>query len=718
MAASERFLSMSWYRVAGLKPRLREHVTVRMHRYRGQLWYVIGDGIRNRVHRVSPAGYMLVASMDGTRTLDSLWSDAAISLGEQAASQDEVIQLLGQLHSNDLIAGDVPPESRELFERQDQATRSKVLQWLMNPLAMRFSLIDPNNFLTRTLPFVRPLVGRLGGILWLLAVLPALVLAAVHWSELTENIDDRVLPPSNLLLIAAIYPVIKLLHELGHGYTTKAHGGDVHELGVMLLVLLPMPYVEVSSAAGFRSKWTRCLVGAAGIMVELFIAALALYVWLAVEPGFVRAIVFNVMLTASVSSVLFNGNPLLRYDGYYVLADAIEVPNLALRGRQYWSYLMRRYAFRTEGLTDYPATRGERFWFLFYIPLATIYRITVVVGIALFLMAKYLAAGVILALWGITTGILLPVGKGLWSVLSSPVYLRNRLRAVSVSFGATAVAVVVLFRLPMPLHTTTEGVVWLDDNAVVRAGADGFVTAVLATPGSAVTRGQILIESVDPDLAAQVTYLGAKEAELGAKLDSVRFSDLVTAYVTEAELNAVRVERKRDETQVALLRIRAGIDGIFVMADPGDAPGSFFKRGDTVAYVLPQSGASTIRATITQDDIDLVRGHARSVRIILADRRDLPIDVRAVREVPAGQGKLPTAALGSTGGGDTMVDPRDEHGMTTLNRVFQVDLELAAPVPNAGFGGRAYIRFDHQLEPLGWQLWRRARQLLLSRVEI
>src|SRR6185312_7540989 len=118
MAASERFLSSSWYRVAALKPRLREHVTVRMHRYRGQLWYVIGDGVRNRVHRVSPAGYVLVASMDGTRTLDSLWYDAATTLGEQAPTQDQVIELLGQLHGNDLVAGDVPPDARELFERQ------------------------------------------------------------------------------------------------------------------------------------------------------------------------------------------------------------------------------------------------------------------------------------------------------------------------------------------------------------------------------------------------------------------------------------------------------------------------------------------------------------------------------------------------------------------------------------------------------------------------
>ena len=355
MAGSERFLSPSWYRVAGLKPPAAgtcDGADASLPRSA-----LVHDRRRHAQPRAPrfPAGYVLVATMDGEHTLDSLWSDAAITLGEQAPSQDQVIQLLGQLHGNDLIAGDVPPDARDLFERQGQANRSKLLQWLMNPLALRVPLVDPNAFLTTTLPFVRPLFGPIGGLLWLATVLPALVLAARYWPELTDNIGDRVLPPGNLLLIALIYPVIKLLHELGHGYTTRAHGGEVHELGVMLLVMLPMPYVEVSASAGFRSKWVRCFVGAAGIMVELFIAALALYVWVLVEPGLVRAFAFNVMLTASVSSVLFNGNPLLRYDGYYVLSDAIEVPNLAQRGKQYWSYLMRRYLFGTQLTRDFPA---------------------------------------------------------------------------------------------------------------------------------------------------------------------------------------------------------------------------------------------------------------------------------------------------------------------------------------------------------------------------
>jgi putative peptide zinc metalloprotease protein len=717
VAASERFLSPSWYRVAGLKPRLREHVTVRMHRYRRQLWYVIGDGLRNRVHRLSPAAYVLVAAMDGTRTIDSLWTDAAVTLGEQAPSQDDVVQLLGQLHTNDLIAGDVPPDARELFERQQKASRSKLLQWLMNPMALRFPLVDPNNFLTRTMPLVRPLLTRSGGMLWLATVLPALLLAVRYWPELTENISDRVLPAGNLLLIAALYPVIKLLHELGHGYKTKAHGGDVHELGVMLLVLLPMPYVEASASAGFRSKWTRCGVGVAGIMVELFIAALALYVWLLVEPGLVRALAFNVMLTASVSTVLFNGNPLLRYDGYYVLADAIEVPNLALRGRQYWAYLVRRYVFRVRISRDFPATAGERRWFLCYMPVATAYRLVITVGIALFLMSRYEAVGVALALWAIVARLLFPLGAGIWSLLTSPDYLRNRLRVLALSVAATAAVALLLLRVPLPLHTAAEGVVWLPDDAILRAGADGFVTAVRAGPGDAVTRGDLLIESADPELAALLKSLRAQETDLRAKLDAVRFTDRVEAIVTETELKAVRAARALAEHRVALLQAHAGDSGVFAIADPVDMPGRFFKRGDVLGYVLPPSGAHLVRATVAQEDIDLVRNHVRTARIMLADHLGHPLDVVSVREVPAGSDKLPSAALGSVGGGATAVDPRDDHGMTTLNRVFQFDLQLAAPVADAGFGARAFVRFDHDWEPLGFQLWRRARQLLLSRVE-
>src|SRR5262249_37075249 len=152
----------------------------------------------------------------------------------------------------------------------------------------------------------------------------------------------------------------KALHELGHGYATKSCGGEVHEMGIMFLVFLPLPYVDASAAAGFRGKWRRASVGAAGMMVEIFVAALALFVWLAVEPGPVRALAFSVMITAGVTTILFNGNPLLRYDGYYILADLLEIPNLAIRGARYWGHLINRYVFGTEGTADFASTLGER----------------------------------------------------------------------------------------------------------------------------------------------------------------------------------------------------------------------------------------------------------------------------------------------------------------------------------------------------------------------
>src|SRR6185503_545443 len=128
---------------------------------------------------------------------------------------------------------------------------------------------------------------------------------------------------------------------------------------IMLLVLSPVPYVDASSAWAFQDKRKRMMVGAAGIAVELFLGSLALFVWLAVEPGAVRAVAYNVMLISGVSTLLFNGNPLLRFDGYYVLADAIEIPNLGTRANRYLGYLFQRYVLGVPDAESPAQSAGE-----------------------------------------------------------------------------------------------------------------------------------------------------------------------------------------------------------------------------------------------------------------------------------------------------------------------------------------------------------------------
>ena len=389
-------------------------------------------------------------------------------------------------------------------------------------------------------------------------VLPALLLAAQHWQELGADASDRILAADNIVLLALVYLVLKALHEFGHGFAVKAFGGAVHEFGVMILVFAPLPYVDASAASAFRSKWRRALVGAAGMIVEVFFAALALYVWLAVEPGLVRALAFDAMVVAGVSTVVFNGNPLLRYDGYYILADLLEIPNLAQRATRYWGYLVDRYVFRTDGSKDFVATDGERIWLLLYAPAAFIYRQVVMLTIAMFIASQYLAVGVAIAIWSLFTGVALPIGKALWLVLASPRFHRNRTRAVTTTFGSILAAAILLFLIPAPFYTTTEGVVWLPENAVVRAGTDGFVRALLVEPGKIVTAGEALVESEEPTLKAELEILRARVAELETRLATERFTDRVTRRDHDHGIGAgARRARDRDRSRRASHRAQS-----------------------------------------------------------------------------------------------------------------------------------------------------------------
>jgi putative peptide zinc metalloprotease protein len=168
------------------------------------------------------------------------------------------------------------------------------------------------------------------------------VLAGLNWSTLSENVVDRALAPQNLLLLWFVYPLVKAIHELGHAYATKIYGGEVHEIGVMFLVFVPVPYVDASASSSFPDKRQRMAVGAIGIGVEMLLAAVAVFVFAHATIGLVHAIAYNVILIGGVSTILFNGNPLLRFDGYYVLSDLLDVPNLGPRANAYVGYLAQR----------------------------------------------------------------------------------------------------------------------------------------------------------------------------------------------------------------------------------------------------------------------------------------------------------------------------------------------------------------------------------------
>ena len=714
---AESIYSPSWYRVAALKPRLRGHVQIRRHYYREQLWYVLQDPASGRHHRFDPCAHFLISLMDGARSVQSIWDSAIAELADDAPTQDETIRLLAQLHAADVLQCDVPPDTLEIFRRQDRLQRMKWKQRLWNPLALRFPLVDPDRFLARWLWLVRPLFGWVGAITWLTMVTTAVVLIGVHWQELSSNSVERILATQNMLLLFLIYPVVKALHELGHAFATKIWGGEVHELGITLLVLMPIPYVDASSASAFRDKRQRMLVGAAGMIVELFLASLALFVWLSVEPGTVRDIAYNVMLIGGISTILFNANPLLRFDGYYIFADAIDIPNLASRSQKHIGYLIMRYVFGVDDATSPAMARGERTWFVVYGVASFAYRMAIMFAIIVFIAGKFFVVGVLLAIWAIITQIIVPAAKRVAFLFTNPSIGRQRVRALTSSGLTLAALLVVILFLPMPSWTRAEGVVWLPEESYVRAGTDGFIRRVVAVPDSPVRIGEPLIECEDPLLSATVKVLESRLRERQARYNASRVSDRVQAELMREEMAAVEAELSQARERAAELIIRAPTDGKFVVPRVQDLPGRFVEQGELIAYVLDRS-VRTVRVVVSQADVDLVRRQTQAVELRLAERLAEVMPVVMRREVPAATYRLPSKALGSMGGGRIPVDPRDEEGVRTLQTVFQFDVTLPADRPVSQVGGRAYVRFDHGAEPLARQWYRALRQLFLSHFHV
>lgn len=713
------FFSQSWYRVAGLKPRVADHVRVERHRYAGQAWYALSDPISGRVHRLTPSAYLFATRLDGRRSVDSVWQDMVAEMDTEAPGQEDIVQLLMQLHSADLLVGDIPSDAAELLSRRDRMQNSLWLRNLRSPLSMQFPLIDPDRFLARTLPLLRPMLGWVGLLAWAALVIAGLVSAGEHWQELSTDVLDRVMAAQGLLALALCYPVIKALHEFGHGYAARRFGCEVREMGVMVLVFFPVPYVDASASSALASKWQRAGVAAAGIMVEMGLAAIASLVWASAEPGLLRAVAFNVMLIGGVSTVLINGNPLLRFDGYYVLSDVLEMPNLQQRAQRFIGDLVNRYVFRVPLLPPVAANVYERAVMLVYAPLAWCYRVVVMLGVSLFVAAHYFVAGVVMALVTITLGLLQPIAKALWNVAVGVRYRACRGRAVGFTFGAIALVLGFVLLIPTPLHSTSEGVIWLPQNAIVRAGADGFVASVAVRPGATVAKGDLLFTLQYPLAEAKQRVAAARVDELRAKYAAEWVTDRIAADVTRFELEQARAALARETTRVGDQRVLAPSAGRFNAARPiGDMAGSYVKLGEIMAYVTPPSG-QVVRVVVPQGDIGLVRDRLTSVVIRLADRRT-ELRSAVVRAVPAAEQELPSAALNAANGGTVATDPRDSHGVRAFERIFQFDVALPAANPalaRSGFGSRVFVRFNYAWEPIGTTLYRRLRQGMLSRFE-
>lgn len=718
-------LSSQWFRVGALKPHLRPQVSVVRQQARGQLWYVLHNEASGRFHRVNERAYEVVGRLDGELTVDGLWRELIQQQGDDAPSQDDVLRVLGQLAEADLLQSDNMPDLRRQVERglarEQVQARSRV-----HPLSFRVKLFDPSPWLLRLGGLARLVFNRVSLWMWVALLATGAWVAWQNGPELMAHARSSLSQPRVLLMMWLIYPLLKALHEFGHALALRRWGCATHEVGLTFMLLMPLPHVDATSSLRLPDRWARATIAAAGIMVELGAAAVAVMVWAAVQPGWLRDAALVTLTLGGISTLVFNGNPLMRYDGYHFLCDAAGLPNLAGRSQAHWRQRLTAWTARLLGSPVADADEAnvrhdltERLALWLHAPAAWLWRLTVGTVIVAWLadLSTWLAvAGAVWVAWGLLAA---PIAAWVTDVTSAPELAPVRGRARALMLIVVGASLMSALALPWPASLHADGLVWLPQEAQVRSGSPARLEQALARDGDLVQPGQPLMKLVADDLLAEQAVLRARIAASETQRSAAWANDPVGVSMAEEAVNRDRQALVEVERRLAGLTVRAGVAGRLVWPHAADMAGRDVNEGEVLAQVL-QPGGARVLVVVSEADVGLWREALRRRRegdedlhVMLADARGTVWPAKLIRQVPAALDRLPAPALGSAAGGPVEVDPGDPDGTRPLHPVFTFELSVPQAVAER-VGSRAQVRLTLAPQTLVDRVFFRMRQLLLS----
>ncbi len=733
--------SAQWHRVATLRPRLSAHIRSTRQWVRGQRWHVLQDPRTGQSCRLNAAAYEVAARLDGQADLQTLWQHLdnrpAGADGSEPPSQDEVLGIVQQLQRHHLLSFEQAPDFGALAAPVDASAMpaqtdpavSTPGQRRNSLLAWRLPLIDPQAWLLRASPLAHALFSGRGLACWLALMAALLVGLILHGPALQDHARTWMHTRRYLLLAALVYPLIKAVHEAAHALAVRRWGGAVHEAGITLMLLMPVPYVDASAAHGFARAWQRAMVSAAGIMAELALAAIGLWCWRWTESGLLHDLGYIVWLVGGVSTVLFNANPLQRLDGYHLLTDALHLPNLGVRSRQWWQHGLAQWLRGAPPSPEAahagdaaPHARGERPWLIAYAPLSWAYQLVLWSGLSWWLGG--IAAWMGWAMAGVTVcmGVLMPcwrTAQQAWQALlwSSASAGSGAPHAAVVRRAACLLGLPLLLCLPWPDRTVVQGVVWAPDEALVRPQTEGMVTTVHQADGASVKAGDLLVSLHNPRLLAERARIAAQLAQ--AEQGEFTHLGLDSAKAGQAgdQVQRWTAQLARVDEQLAELSVRAHRDGRLVLPQAQDLPGRYLHRGALLGHVLSMD-APTVRVAVAETDVAALRDRTRAVSVRLSAPGSPAVPASLLRDSVGATRQLPSPALSQDMGGDIATAPQDTQHLQTLRPVVPMDVQLqtgaAGSVTDGRLGERAWVRFDMAWSPLPWQAWRWVHRRALS----
>lgn len=642
-------------------------------------WYMIEDESRGTFFRIGPAEYTFLSMLDGETTMATAMAQTCSLMGASALTENEAIQLCKWLIESGLAKTDASISAQRIEGQREKTSRQKTIQKL-NPISIRVPLWNPDKLVTHATHLFGWLFSWPFAMIWMFVCTYAFIGVSMDWDRLFQS-GVQVFSRNGLLWMAATWLLLKLVHELAHAVACKKFGGKTGHCGILLLLLIPLPYVDVTSSWRFTNKYQRILVSAAGMLAEIFIAAIAAIIWCKSGPGVVSFYASNVLVAASLHTLLFNANPLLKFDGYHMLADWLEIPNLASHGQRYIMGLCRKWFLgQPAEAVRYAGLHGQ--FIRVYGVAALIWKVTLCLVLSIAAANLFHGIGLLIALMAGILWLAMPVYKFANYMIRGNEFEQPDRKRFSRVFGSvSAVAVITLLGVPAPSVITAPLVVEYEDLSIVRNESSGFVESIAIERDQMVDKGDLLLVLRNQELTTRQISIELKLREARIRANAQQTTGSIGALQIEMESVGALEKQLVELTELKKgLEIRAPIAGRVIVENLDSLTGSFVESGTELLSIGNESHKGAI-VLISQDDVR----HLSKIT-------NRPVDVRiwgraAVEEAvltsvdPRGQHDLPHFAFAGMYGGPLNVASRsqlEDSSEATEDNLMLIDSRVKA----------------------------------------
>ena len=692
-------------KLSSVKIGARKDLSTSRHVFRGKPSYIVHDPVTFNSHRFSKFDYQFLSALNRNETLASTFARLVDEEVVEAKDEHSFYEFVLHLQGRGLL--DLPiNDSKQLYDRYVKMSSQEKGNFVSKLLFLKIPLLNPNDFLDRTFHLTKPLFSKWFLAIWAVTITISVCMLVAKWSDFCAPFAN-VLATRNLIILFVVMTALKVWHEFGHAYACKINGGAVPDMGALLMCGMPMAYVDVSSSWSFVSRRHRLLVGVGGMYFESIAAAIAVFVWAFTPEGIVNSSAHFVVLMASITTLLFNANPLMRYDGYYILSDVLGIPNLRQRSMSYLKNQFKKIALDLP-VSQQKTSRLEKLILFSYGIAANFYQVFLVVTISFMLASQFFALGIALGASFVASSIFGPLLKFYSYMVSSEETKPVRFRALAVGGAMAAIALAIIGLFPMSGGVIAKGQLGFEKTHFVRMPFGSIVGNISVQPNELVTPDQVVMQLENHDVVDQFHLTSANLKRAKAAFVASTGEPKLEHHQRYFDLESEQERLANARSFIDQLVVTPDFSGIILSCPSRTDVGKYFPVGEEIMRI--GSGDHVVRCLLNSEQLRNAQpnvGQNVSLRFYAGAPRNYSGTIERIET--AGNQRIDMMGLTQISGGDIFVDPNSgySHESYFLVEIKMID-DVQSNIPDKS---TASIRFGRKYETLGMYALRRMRIL-------